>query len=335
MATADVTVLGAGIMGLSVAWCCALRGARVQVIDPAGPGAGASGGLVGALAPHAPGDMTPAKAFQVSALVRAEGFWAGVQAAGGGDPGYARTGRLMPLADDAAVSRAQARAAAAARDWQGHLWKVIAAEAAGDFAPVSPAGHLVRDTLSARLNPRGAIMALVAAIRARGGTVTAQGAVAGAVVHATGAAGLVAAGLGAGVKGQAALLGHDARGAPQVYAPGLHVVPHADGTVAVGSTTERDWTDPAGTDAALEAVIAAARRLVPALAEAPVLTRWAGLRPRAAGGQAILGPHPALPGEFIANGGFKTGFGIAPMVGEVMADLVLDRVDRIPPDLRA
>ena len=39
----DVTVLGAGIFGLSVAWACLKKGARVRVIDPAGPGAGASG----------------------------------------------------------------------------------------------------------------------------------------------------------------------------------------------------------------------------------------------------------------------------------------------------
>jgi glycine oxidase len=34
--------------------------------------------------------------------------------------------------------------------------------------------------------------------------------------------------------------------------------------------------------------------------------------------------------QFIANGGFKIGFGVAPKVAEVMADLVLDGVDRVP-----
>ena len=47
----DVTVFGAGIFGLSVAWACQKKGARVRVIDPGGPGAGASGGVVGALEP--------------------------------------------------------------------------------------------------------------------------------------------------------------------------------------------------------------------------------------------------------------------------------------------
>ena len=44
---ADVTIRGAGIFGLCCAWACAQGGAKVQVIDPAGPGGGASGGIVG------------------------------------------------------------------------------------------------------------------------------------------------------------------------------------------------------------------------------------------------------------------------------------------------
>ena len=52
MASVDVTVRGAGIFGLSIAWACVRRGASVRVVDPAGPGAGSSGGIVGALAPH-------------------------------------------------------------------------------------------------------------------------------------------------------------------------------------------------------------------------------------------------------------------------------------------
>ena len=64
-------------------------------------------------------------------------------------------------------------------------------------------------------------------------------------------------------------------------APGLYVVPHADGTTAVGSTREPDWTDGAATDAGLEVLLASALRLAPALAGARVLARWAGVRPRA------------------------------------------------------
>ena len=136
------------------------------------------------------------------------------------------------------------------------------------------------------------------------------------------------------MKGQAALLAHDARGAPQLFAYGLHIVPHADGTVAIGSTSERVYSGPNNTDDRLDLLIATARAPVPALAEAPVVERWAGVRPRAASRAPMLGPWPARPGHYVANGGFKIGFGIAPKVGETLADLILDGRDAIPPGLR-
>ena len=44
----------------------------------------------------------------------------------------------------------------------------------------------------------------------------------------------------------------------------------------------------------------------------------------------MVGAWPGRPGHFIANGGFKIGFGMAPKVAEVMADLVLEGRDSIP-----
>ena len=46
---------------------------------------------------------------------------------------------------------------------------------------------------------------------------------------------------GNGVKGQAALFDYDQRTQPQIFADALHFIPHADGTLAVGSTSERDY----------------------------------------------------------------------------------------------
>ena len=81
MATADVTIMGAGAFGLSIAWECARRGARVRVCEAARIGAGSSGGIVGALAPHVPEQWNAKKQFQLDSLLMAEGFWAGVGAA--------------------------------------------------------------------------------------------------------------------------------------------------------------------------------------------------------------------------------------------------------------
>ena len=339
----DVTVMGGGIFGLACAWEMTRRGARVRLVERDRIGAGASGGVVGALAPHAPERWTPLKAFQLDSLLAQQAFWAEVAAAGGVDPGYARTGRLQPVADAEALARAEARAEEAAQRWgAAAVWRVIPAAEAGDWAPASPTGWLVHDTLSARLSPSRACAALAAALRARGAEVVEGGGAPGPgpVLWATGAAGLAALSeatgraAGRGVKGQAALLALDRSDAPQLYADGLHVVPHADGTVAVGSTTERDFADPTAIDAQLDAVIARARAAVPALADAPVVARWAGLRPRARSRAPMLGAWPGRPGHFIANGGFKIGFGVAPGVARLMADLVLEGRDAIPAPMR-
>ena len=335
----DVTVRGAGIFGLSVAWAAARRGARVRVVERRRIGAGASGGLVGALAPHVPEQWNAKKQFQLESLLMAEDWWARAAAASGRDPGYGRTGRVQPLPDAAAVALAEARAEAAAALWQGRAAWAVTRDAGGWALPGEA---FAQDTLTARLHPRRALAALTGAIRVAGGEIVegAEAADAGAVLHARGGGGLMgfpavpARPAGGGVKGQAALFALDARDRPQLYLEGLHVVPHADGTTAVGSTSERTFAAAEATDAQLEALIAEVRALVPELAGAEVIDRWAGVRPRARTRAPMLGPWPGRPGHFLANGGFKIGFGLAPKVGETLADLVLEGRDGIPAGFR-
>ncbi len=340
MARADVTVRGGGIIGLSIAWACLQRGARVRLIETVDLGAGSSGGLVGALSPHVPEAWNAKKAFQLDSLLMAAGWWAGVEAASGLPTGYARLGRLQPLADDKAVTAAQRRGVEARQLWQGVAdWQVVAATGA-EGEPASRSGGLGRETLSARISPRMGLEALAAALREGGAEVLiGDGEEAGAVVHATGLAGLkdlsdaFGASLGSGVKGQALSLRHEVRDAPQLFVDGLHIVPHADGTVAIGSTSETGWSVD-GPDDQLDGLLKRAVAAVPVLAGAEVVARWAGVRPKAASRAPVLGAWPGRAGHFVANGGFKIGFGMAPKIAEVMADLVLEGQDAIPPDFR-
>ena len=336
----EITIRGAGIFGLSVAWACVQRGASVQVIDPNGPASGSSGGIVGALAPHVPENWNAKKAFQLDSLLMAGRFWQDVEATGGGASGYASTGRLQPIADDAALALARQRSETAKAYWKDDaVWRVIPATGAA-WEPASPSGWLIHDTLSALIHPRRACEALVRALAAKGVTVATQGQDRGHVLWATGVAGLHEMTVhhtrmvGNGVKGQAALLAFDATGMPQLFAGGVHVIPHGNGTVAIGSTSERDYTNADQTDTQLDDVIAAARAAVPVLSDAPVIDRWAGVRPRSRSRAPMLGEWPGKPGHFIANGGFKIGFGMAPKVAAVMADLMLDGRDTIPDGFR-
>lgn len=345
----DVTICGAGVFGLSLAYVCALRGAKVRVLEPFAVGAGSSGGIVGALAPHVPENWNAKKAFQFDSLRMAGGFWAGVAEVSGVDPGYARLGRVQPLAEGA-VEMARARAGGATALWEGFAdWRVVPVSDTPGLEVVSPSGFFVVDSLSARLHPRRAVSALAAAVRAMGGVVE-EGGVApaaaadwvaarlagGPVVWANGYAGLrdlsadLGRDVGGGVKGQALLLDFSAPECPQVFADGLHIIPHADGTVAVGSTSERAFDDPASTDAQVDALLVRAVAACPALTGARVIARWAGVRPRARSRAPMLGEWPGRPGHYVLNGGFKIGFGMAPKLAQVMADLVLDGVDGVP-----
>ena len=337
--TFDLTIRGAGIFGLSIAWDAINRGAKVQVIDPHGAGSGASGGVVGALQPHAPDRWNAKKQFQLDSLLMAEDFWQAVEETSNVSSGYARVGRIQPLINERGVALAKERQTEAKAHW-GNVAQWQVTSDVSDWPPPSPTGFYLHDTLSAIVHPKRAIQSLTKALSARGVRFLSEATDQGAVIWATGWQGLrdlskhFGQSLGSGEKGQAALLKHNAAGQPQVYADGLHIIPHLDGTVAIGSTTERDFDDATKTDVQLDEIITRAKDVMPALRTAEVLTRWAGARPRSATRAPLLGPWPNRTNHFIANGGFKIGFGMAPKIAKAMCDLVLDQSDTIPDEFR-
>ena len=324
-------------MGLSIAWACTLRGAKVCLVDPNGPAFGSSGSIVGALSPHVPERWEPKKQFQLESLLMAQDFWDRVTEHGGLRTGYMRTGRLQPIATNNVLKLSQTRSEAAKMLWKGHAqWSVIPSDPANPWEPRSPTGMLIHDNLSAHMHPRMACAALVAALQSKGVEVVTDAPDVGQTIWATGAQGLADLSqeyqheVGAGEKGQAALLKFDMPNAPQLYADYLHVIPHENGTVGVGSTSERYFDDQKSTDEQLEDIIDRIRIALPVLADAPVIERWAGLRPRSRTRAPMLGELPDRPDHFVANGGFKIAFGLAPKIAEVMADLVLEGRNNIP-----
>lgn len=340
----SITIVGGGIFGLACGWELARRGAGVRVIEAERIGAGSSGNPVGALAPHVPDSWNAKKAFQLDSLLRAESFWAEVSQVANLPSGYARTGRLQPIEDEAALAKLATRVSAGETQWPQGIGMRITISPQSPLLPESPTGAWLQDNMTARINPREALPALAEAIRQKGGEVIEgqaanPGEMDGTVLWACGAGGLAALGsdlgrkIGDGVKGQAALLGFSAPDAPQVFGNSLLIVPHANGTTGIGSTSENDY-DHVDPDEKLDDIVTRARALCPALADAPVLARWAGLRPRATTRSPLLGAWPGRSGHFVANGAFKIGYGMAPKVAQVMADLILEGEDQIPDGFR-
>ncbi|SET40927.1 NAD(P)/FAD-dependent oxidoreductase [Oceanicella actignis] len=348
MQASDVLVIGAGAFGLWTALACLERGMSVTVIDERAPGAGASGGPVGALAPHAPERWSAKADFQLRALVSLPERIAALEARTGLATGYRRIGRAVPLADAAQRAQAEARIAAAARRWPGaRMW---IEERAPEAWPLAAPWGLQRDDLTARIDPAALCAALSVAVAQEGGRILpglrarrvgpgwaqigARRVRARAVVVAAGwrSFALLAPwlpGAGEPEHGQAALLAM--RPPPEAFAiqaRGLWIVPHARG-VAVGSTATRRRADRR-TDAALEAVIGRARALCPALEGAPVIRRWAAARPRAASRAPLVGPVPGAQGLFAATGGFKIGVAIAHAAAEALGAMIARQPHAMP-----
>ena len=63
-ATADVLVIGGGVIGLSIAWRAAQRGLRVAVADPE-PGGGASHAAAGMITPISEAAYAEKELFQI------------------------------------------------------------------------------------------------------------------------------------------------------------------------------------------------------------------------------------------------------------------------------
>lgn len=355
MAAPDVLIVGAGIFGLSVAWSCRQAGLSVRVLEAGLPGCGASGGVVGALTPHAPSRWRPMMEFQFRALLSLEARIAGIEAATRRSCGYARTGRVTPLPTEKARAGAERDVDAAPATW-GDLacFEILEAvpQALTNWIRPEAASHgLVRDSISARVDPRAYVEALATGLSdvlETGVTVTNLSPESGSVETSAGrfSAGhvVVAAGWrgwdlltrhvpalnGSAVKGQAAVLSAAAEHLPVIYQDGLYIIPHGRGRVAVGSTSEKQFDDPAGTDRILDDVLTKARAVCPALAEAEVLERWAGLRPKPPGREPVVGPLPDAPRTWVAGGGFKISFGIAHAVGDAVVAGIMGTEPAIP-----
>lgn len=361
--SSDIAVVGGGIVGLWTAFEAARQGRNVVLIEKRTIGSGASGGFLGALMPHQPTDWNPKKQFQLDGLLTIEDEIAVLEDLTGLSAGFRRCGRLMPIRSADNRRQCEQRAAASHDYWPYPLhWEVAEATIHRDLLPPHEMPFGVNaDTLSARLDPRALIAVLRAALEISGATVRemteiagfaadgeirfADGATlsAGSTILAAGwetfglidplCAGPGGQGVGQGVKGQAALLrpaGPVDPASPILYDDGVYVIVHENGLVAVGSTSEDSFDDPASTDGRLDDVIARARAVSPVLADAEIVERWAGVRPKAAGREPVVGPIPGQDNLLIATGGFKISFAIA----HLMARAALAMADgEVPPFL--
>ena len=339
----DAVVVGAGLVGLATAAALSERGARVLLLYDNRRGE-ASPAAAGMLAPSVEVHEGPAHRFAVAARDRYPAYVDELKARTGLEVPLNRLGVLeLALAEselDAAPFTAPAAGAARLSASELHALEPALAHAHGAlFHSFDGAVNnlVLLRALKALVgrDDRVTVVADAAAAVEPEGVGAAVETIGGERHRATAvvlAAGALAAGLGGlpralpvvPVRGQMlSLAGSPLRHV--TYGAGGYAVPRGDGRTIVGSTMERVGFDADTTERGLAQVRATGGAICPALADRRMLNGWSGLRPVTPDFLPILGRDPEFPALVYACGHSRNGVLLAPLSGEVVADLVVER----------
>jgi glycine oxidase len=334
----EVAVVGAGPIGLAVAWRSAQRGLPVTVYDPQ-PGSGAAYAAAGMLAPV--GESTFGEQALTGLLVDSAARWpafaAELTAQTGTDIGHRTEGTLVvaltadDLAEASRLVAYQAGLGLPIRALRGSEVRerepLLAARVRG--GAYAPADHQV--------DPRRLVAALRTACTSTGVVFSPQAVSslrdlsgARAVVVAAGCGSAALTGLPVRpVKGQIVRLREPGGAAPgfrhviRGYADGRHVylVPRRDGEVVVGATME-ERADAAVTAGGVLELLRAATDLVPELSEYELVEACVRHRPGTPDNAPVIGPLPDRADTFVATGHHRHGIVLTPLTADVIADAV-------------
>ena len=350
--TAQVVVVGAGLIGCGVAYELARRGAQVRVVDRREVGQGATQASAGVLAPYLSGHRdSPLTELGARSLALYDEFVARVVEDSGCTVRYARTGTLEVATDEATLSRLGSMAGRCRTD--GIEAQML------DIAAVHGTEAQLGDRVigGLRVCPHGFIGAgdLVSALRRAAGahgvsfvtstavskvTRTRQGLSVETASDSLSCDRVVlAAGSWSGqveldgveavpvrpIRGQLLYLGWPTNHLSQVvWAAQCYLVPWGDGSVLAGATIEDVGFDERATVAGVQELLHAARQIAPSVGKSWFKTVRVGLRPRTPDELPIVGSSSRLPGLVYATGHYRSGVLLAPLTAALVADLVLE-----------
>jgi glycine oxidase len=350
--SSDVVVVGAGAVGLAVAWRAAQTGLRVTVLERAGKaGAGTSSVAAGMLAPISETIATelPLMRLGLESVNIYPAFVEELQAATGMDPGYLRCGTLLAARDgDEAASLARELELRQSLGLTVH--RLLASEARRLEPALAPTLRLALEIPDDHaIDPRKLTAALAQALTAAGGElrlgapvngVTTSGdritgvrlddgseVAAGDVVVAAGPWSSALDGIPGGatipvhpIKGQILRL-HDPAGPGMLTRvlrmTGGYLVPRGDGRYVLGATMEERGFDTTVTGGGVYDLLRNAFELLPSVTELVIDELSAGLRPATPDNLPALGPG-AIPGLHWAVGHYRHGILLTPITAELV-----------------
>ena len=350
--TADILVVGGGVIGCAIAYELAKAGLAVTLVERGTPGCEASSAGAGMLAPQAESSAaSPRLGLGLASKALYADLALELRERTGLDIEYETGGNLHCFLDEG--DEAVGRAACA---WQREaglkaelLSRADALALEPDLSPevrgalFLPEDHWVN-------NPRLVTALATAAALERVRFVTGEATVlvragdrvtgvqvgedqirAALVVLAAGAwSGQLAATAGlrlpvGPVRGQIVCL----EGIPRRHRHLLHIKDHylvsrVNGEILIGASVEWAGFAKQVTAEYVRSALDAAIRLVPALARLPIKATWAGFRPWAPDELPVIGPWPGLEGLVVATGHFRNGILLAPITGRLIRELLVD-----------
>jgi glycine oxidase len=348
-----VVVIGAGIVGASVAEELAVRGAFVTVLDMRSPGRGASQASAGALVPYIEAhEDTPLLSLGTRSLAMYDAFVERAVSRSGLRVEYSRPGSIDVGLDD--EDEVKLRASKAWLDARGVRNEWVDGAGARSVEPAL--------TLTARcglLVPEHGLVGVSALVKALVHSARAGGATFEAPVEAANVtsetnrvtieagvrtyeadAVVVAAGSWmrrvrvAGVdtppvrpiRGQLLHLSWPGVERPSriVWGPRCYAVPWSDGSLLVGATVEDVGFDETWTVSGVHDLTKAAIELLPKTLHASIDAVRVGLRPATPDNLPAIGPFAKAPRVIAATGHYRNGVLLAPLTAKLVADVVLD-----------
>ena len=108
-----------------------------------------------------------------------------------------------------------------------------------------------------------------------------------------------------------------------IYSPRGYIVPRQDGRLLAGSTSEHAGFAKCVTAGGIATILRNALEISPAISKLPITDTWAGLRPRAADDLPVIGPCGEIDGLFCATGHYRNGILLAPLTGELISKAIV------------
>ena len=363
--TADVLVLGGGVIGLTVARALSVRGVKnLTLIERSRLGAESSHAAGGMLAPQAEADGADVF-FDLACASRDlyPAFADALREETGTDIELERTGTLYLAFTDEDESEIEHR-----YSWQTRARLAVERLTAREVRELEPCisqslRAALRFPLDVQVENRRLIAALSTSVEKRGvnlltetnvesliterdqvaGVETSRGRISAPIIVA--ACGAWTSFLASSnndaqpvriepVRGQMLCFETNPRIARHViYSPRGYIVPRLDGRLLAGSTTEHAGFEKRVTAGGVQAITSHALEIAPLLSRLPLIDSWAGLRPRAQDDWPVLGESPETRGLFYATGHYRNGILLAPITGELIAEQITSNIT--PPQLQA